>query len=242
MNLQIFRKILKKMLREKKLTINALSLEADLSADTLHSLIYGKSQDIKLSTLIKIADVLECTLDNLIGRSLYSKEEQNMIDRICCLPPHSRNMILFMLDLEENSILKKSISGQETIQVYIPTGNIKEGMLYDSGLFESLDISDYPVFLKQNTDLGIKIASKNYEPIYYPNDILLLSHKQTPQYNDIVLYIDDIGRLYIRKYTENYLLSINGFGRNISTKDIQHYTPLGVVLRVVKEFDIENYR
>ncbi len=70
MNLQYFRTTLRKMLREKKLTLNALSLQADLSEDTLRSIIYGKSQDIKLSTMIKIADVLNCSLDELAGRSL----------------------------------------------------------------------------------------------------------------------------------------------------------------------------
>lgn len=242
MDIQIFRTTLRKMLQNRKLTLNALAIQADMSEDTLRSIIYGKSQDIKLSTFIKIANVLNCSLDNLAGRSFYSLQDQNMINRLANLPERSFNVINFVLQLEEQSILQKSSNGKDIIQVFLPTGNLKDGMHYDCFLSESLDISEYPPSIKNNTDLGIKIITRNYEPVYHPNDILLLSQKRMPEYNDIVLYIDNEGRLYIRTYTENYLLSINGFGKRIPTKDFKKYKAMGVVLKVVKEFNIENYR
>lgn len=242
MDIQFFRTNLRKMLHERKLTLNALSVQADLSEDTLRSIIYGKSQDIKLSTFIKIADVLNCSLDTLASRLFYSSQAQNIINRLSVLSERSMNVIEFILQLEEAAALEKSTNGKDLLQVIIPTGNLKDGIHYDGLLHEQLDISNYPLSLKDNADLGIKIITKNFEPVYYPNDILLLSQKRLPEYNDIVLYIDDSGRLYIRKYTENYLLPINGFGEKISAKDIKHYRALGVVLKVVKEFNIENYR
>lgn len=242
MDLQIFRTTLRKKLREKNLTLNALSTQADLSEDTLRSIVYGKSQDIKLSTIIKIANVLDCSLDNLAGRSFYSSQEQNIINRLSYLPERSINVIEFILQLEEKSALQKSNHGKDVIQVFLPTGNMKDGMHYDCFLYEDLDISNYPSSIKNNVDLGIKIMTQNYEPVYHPNDIILLSHKRLPEYNDIVLYIDNEGRLFIRKYTENFLLPINGFGKKIATKEIKHYKAMGVVIKVAKEFNIENYR
>lgn len=242
MDIQIFKTTLRRMLQERNLTLNALSAQADLSEDTLRSVVYGKSQDIKLSTIIKIANVLNCSLDNLVGRTFYSTQAQSIIDRLFSLPKRSINVIDFVLQLEEESTMKKSKYGKDIISIFTPTGNMKDGMHYDCLLSEKLDISEYPLSVKSNVDLGIKIVTRNYEPIYYPNDILLISHKRLPEYNDIVLYIDNQGRLYLRKYTENYLLSINGFGTSIPTKDLKHYTALGIVLKVVKEFNIENYR
>lgn len=242
MDLQIFRTTLREMLRERKLTLNSLAVQADLSEDTLRSIIYGKSQDIKLSNIIKIANVLNCSLDNLAGRTFYSLKEENIINRLSRLPERTFNVIEFLLQLEEHSTYKKSTSGKDIIQVLLPTGNMKDGMLYDCTLFEKLDISNYPAAIKNHTDLGVKIVSRNYEPVYFPNDILLLSHKRLPEYNDIVLYVDNDGRIYIRKYTENYLMPINGFGKKISIKERKHYKALGVVMKVVKEFNIENYR
>lgn len=242
MNLQYFRRTLRNKLQEKKLTLNALSSQADLSEDTLRSIIYGKSQDIKLSTMIKIADVLNCSLDELAGRSPYSKQEQTMIKRIRHLPKRSINILQFVIELEERTTLYKSVKGTDIIPVFLPTGNLKDGMFYDSSLFEKLDISEYPNALKAIADFGIRIITRNYEPVYYPNDILLFSHKRLPEYNDIVLYVDNSGKIYIRRYLETGLEPINGFGKNIPFRERNNYTALGVVLRVVKEFDIEQYR
>ena len=57
-----------------------------------------------------------------------------------------------------------------------------------------------------------------------------------------MLYIDNDGKIYIRRYLEYGLEAINGFGKNIPIKEIRNYTALGVILKVVKEFDIEQYR
>ncbi len=242
MNLQYFRSTLRKMLREKKLTLNALSLQADLSEDTLRSIIYGKSQDIKLSTMIKIADVLTCSLDELAGRSPYSTQEQSILNRIRNLPERSVNVVQFIIELEEHSALDQSQKGTDVIPVFVPVGSLKDGMFYDCSIYEELNISEYPGSLKSITDFGIRIVTRNYEPIYHPNDILLFSHSKLPEYHDIVLYIDNDGKIYIRRYLEYGLESINGFGKNIPIKEIRNYTALGVALKVVKEFDIEQYR
>ena len=99
MDLQNFRLRLRKQLQTQKLTLNALSLQADLSEDTLRSIIYGKSQDIKLSTIIKIADVLNCSIDDMIGRTFYSPEINNIANRLNHLSARSINTIMFLLDL-----------------------------------------------------------------------------------------------------------------------------------------------
>lgn len=242
MNLQYFKTTLRKQLRERKLTLNALSVKADLSEDTLRSIIYGKSQDIKLSTLIKIADVFGCSIDDLIGRPIYSKEERSFISRMRRLSARSQHSIQFILDFEEKTTLYKSASGKDIIKVYLPIGNMKDGMFYDSSITEDLDISEYPDALKEDTSFALKIISNHFEPIYYPNDILLFSRKHLPEYGDITLYLDDNQRIYIRRYTEKGLEPINNFGEIIPFDKYNKLRTMGIVLRVVKEFNIEQYR
>ena len=242
MNLQYFKSTLRKQLREKKLTLNALSVQADLSEDTLRSIIYGKSQDIKLSTMIKIADVFGCSIDDMIGRPIYSEEERSMISRMRCLCDRSKRSIQFILDFEEKTNLYKSTQGKDIITVYLPTGNMKDGMFFDSFATEELDISEYPDAIKENTAFALKIITNHFEPIYYPNDILLFSRKHLPEYGDIIFYLDHNQRIYIRKYTEKGLEPINYPGEIISPNQYNKFRSMGVVLRVVKEFNIEQYR
>ena len=96
--------------------------------------------------------------------------------------------------------------------------------------------------MQEEADFGLKILSDFFEPVYFLNDILICSCKRRPEYNDIVIYFDKNGRLYIRKYFETHLEPLNGFGERIPSNRYDEFKAKGVVLRVVREFNIEQYR
>lgn len=242
MNIQIFRDNLKRQLQEKKITLNGLALQSDLSEDTLRSVIYGKSQDIKLSTVIKIADVLDLPIDDLVGRNYYCEAEKVIHKRMHHFPERSLRAMEFFSLKEEDMVLKHSNEGKVQIPVLYCFGNMKDGMYGGSHRIETLDISEYPTKLIEDADFGLKILSDYFEPFYFLNDILICSCKRLPEYNDIVLYYDKNGRFYIRKYFETHLEPLNGFGERIPATRFDEFTAKGVVLRVAQEFDIEQYR
>ncbi|MCM1179582.1 MAG: helix-turn-helix domain-containing protein [Clostridium sp.] len=242
MDIQFFRKNLRKKLKERKITLSSLAAKADLSEDTLRSVVYGKSQDIKLSTVIKIADVLDCPIDNLIGRQYYSETEQRIHERMHRFTGHSIRVMEYFSEFEEDMTLEHSEEGKILIPVLCFLGNMKDGMYADSHTTEMLDISAYPNILREDADFALKILSDCYEPIYFLNDILICSCKRHPEYNDIVLYSDRNGRMYLRKYFKTHLEPLNGFGERILSNRYHEFKVRGVVLRVVREFNIELYR
>lgn len=241
MNLDYFRKHIKEELKKNNLTLSKLSKEADLSEDTLRSLIYGKSTDVKLSTLSKIADVLNCSIDSLIGRNNWFFDEK-LLKKLESLSPRSIKSVETLIKLELASTQQPSNKGQDMISVLIPTQTMVDGFYYDHANFISHDISAYPASLKKMIHLGILITNDNYEPNYYMNDILLLSTERKPAYDDIVVYQDMAGRVYIRRYSQTGLEPIGHFGKKIDITDIKKYNAIGVVIKVLKEFDIEQYR
>lgn len=242
MNLKSFRCSLREKLKEQKLSLSTLASLSDLSEDTLRSIIYGKSQDIKLSTLLKIADVLHCSIDELINRNRYPQEVKKLFERILKLPKSSIKTIQTIITLEEKRLLQKSVYGKEIIPVFIPKGNMQDGMYYDGNVFESLDITNYPVKLKNETNYGIKIQTDYFEPIYYTNDIILISSGNTPKKSDIVIYVNNIGKIFIRQLTDFGLEPVGNYGELIPMKDIKNYTPLGIVIKTIREYDIEFFR
>lgn len=242
MDLIYFRQNLRDKLQKSKISLSYLSAQADISEDTLRSIIYGKSQDIKLSSILKIAHVLDCSLDSLIGRSVYSIQEENMIKQLRNLSPHSLRTVQALINLEEQTTMHNSDTGRETIRVFIPTGNMKDGFFYDNSHFDSLDVTNYPQEIKNKVALGVKITSSHFEPIYFTNDILLLALDTAPEPNDTVLFVNDEGRLFLRKLTPFGLEPINRFGKKIGANEIKNYTTLGKVIKVAKEFNIEQYR
>lgn len=50
------------------LTIKQLSYASDLSEETIKAILYSRVKDIKLSTAIKLANALNCSLDDLVQR------------------------------------------------------------------------------------------------------------------------------------------------------------------------------
>ena len=54
--------------------------------------------------------------------------------------------------------------------------------------------------------------------------------------------LNDEGRLFLRKLTPFGLEPINRFGKKIGANEIKNYTTLGKVIKVAKEFNIEQYR
>ena len=242
MNLKSFRCSLREKLKEQKLSLSTLATLSDLSEDTLRSIIYGKSQDIKLSTLLKIADVLHCSIDELINRNRYPQEIKKLFERILKLPKSSIKTIQAIIILEEKRLLQKSMYGKEIIPVFIPKGNMHDGMYYDGNTYESLDISNYPIKLINEVNYGIKIQTDYFEPIYYTNDIILISSCKSPNKSDIVIYINNIGKIFIRQLTDFGLEPIGNFGEIIPLREIKNYTPLGIIIKTVREYDIEFFR
>ncbi len=242
MNLQVLRDNLKKLLKKQKMTLNTLSIKADLSEDTLRSLIYSRAKDVKVSTIVKISDVFQCSIDTLLGRSVYSFQEEYIIEQLRTLSNRSQRAILALIDLEAQSTLHSSYEGKDFITVFLPTGNLIDGQFYDTSSFETLDISAYPNSLKNTVDFGFKILSENFLPLYDKNDILLLSRRQLPEHNDIALFLDREGRIFLRRYTSVGLEPISRSGNLIPPGKIFQYSCIGIVIKVVKEFNIELYR
>lgn len=241
MYLDYFRANIKSELKKKKLTLNSLSEKADLSEDTLRSLIYGKSQDVKLSTMLKIADALDCSIDYLIGHNNWFYDE-SLLKKLQELSPRSIQTVQNLISLELKSTQYASTDNKYVIPVLLLTGNSKDGDYYDNSIITGHDISDYPEELRKRINLGIKISNRYYEPVYFIDDILLLSTEKKPEYNDIVVYQSNDGKLYVRRYTASGLEPIDQFGKMILTKNQDSYTPVGVVIKVAKEFNIEQYR
>lgn len=241
MNLDYFRLHIKEELKKEGLTLYTLSQKADLSEDTLRSLIYGKSQDVKLSTISKIADVLHCSVDYLIGRNSWFYDE-NTLKRIQELSPRSLLTLQALIKIELKSTQEKSENNKDIITVLIPTGNIKDGTYYDNANFTTHDISSYPDSLKKIINLGLLITTDSYEPQYYNNDILLLSTVKKPEYGDVVVYQNNDGQIFIRRFVQSGLEPIDKFGIKILPSEQHLFSPIGVIIKVTKEFDIEQYR
>lgn len=60
---------LRKKMAENMITISHLADISELPVDTIKAILYHRVKDIKLSTAVKLADALSCSLDDLTSRT-----------------------------------------------------------------------------------------------------------------------------------------------------------------------------
>lgn len=59
---------LRKKMDSAQLTIRLLSDISDLPEDMIKAILYHRVKDVKLSTVVKLADAFGCSIDELIAR------------------------------------------------------------------------------------------------------------------------------------------------------------------------------
>lgn len=101
------------------------------------------------------------------------------------------------------------------VTLYIPTGNMEDGMLYDSANVEKINIAAYRKRYGSMISCAIKITSNHLHPVYNKGDILLISRHSIRDGDTGVFLNRDNGRAYLRKFyqtTPCRLETVNGYG------------------------------
>lgn len=238
-----------KVMQSHNFTTKSLSDFSDVPEDTIKNLRYGRARDPKISTLIKLADALECTIDELVGRDLFQNKDNLFLERYKSLPKPSQQFVSSILNLEYH--LTKTYNDaspfKREVVVFIPVGNMEDGMIYSSSNFTHVDVRDYTqLFCDIPISCGIYISNNTYAPVYHAGDILLLS-STPPRSGDIITILHKpTQRLYIRKYYAGNIIAlepINQYGTTIyidnnNESEIDNWHILGNVLTRMREINL----
>ena len=77
MNLDVFKKKIKAYLENTNTAKSKLEREANLTNSTIRNILNGKKKNPTIDTVIKIADVLDCSLDDLFDGKVKSKKNSS---------------------------------------------------------------------------------------------------------------------------------------------------------------------
>lgn len=61
--------ISRKKMDNEQLTIKLLSDVSNIPEDTIKAILYHRVKDVKLSTVMKLADAFNCSIDELVNRN-----------------------------------------------------------------------------------------------------------------------------------------------------------------------------
>lgn len=181
------------------------------------------------------------TVRELCGDDL---PELEMIRYFRELPKHRQDAIRYMIEIEHQLPRdgKPDANEDDFTTVFVPTGNMIDGMTLDSRDFITVNISEYKKNSVERVDCGVKITSNHLHPVYMKGDILLIS-KRAPRDGDVGIFIlKETRQIFIREFKQTKpceLRPINGFGEVIyvdsdSKDDMDKWIKFGTVLTLMR--------
>ncbi|MDO4977340.1 MAG: helix-turn-helix domain-containing protein [Eubacteriales bacterium] len=220
------------------LTQQQMAGRLDLSLSAYKRIINGTTDKIDLYVIYKLYLVT--------GKLAYeftdiSDPYLNLKKKIMGLSPIQITYIETLIDFE-NSFVAKHDDYEDYVTVYVPTGNMEDGMVYDSSNIEKRNIAVYRKRYGSQISCGIRITSNHLHPVYNKDDILLISRKSIRDGDTGIFLNRDTGCAYVRKFYQTSpcrLEPVNGYGETFyvdSTKkeEMDRWIKFGCVIAKIR--------
>jgi transcriptional regulator with XRE-family HTH domain len=187
----------------------------DMSLSSYKRIVNGESHKIDLYTIYRLQELTGKSCDELCQTSLPYVEIYNLMRQLSEPQLHFvRGVIDFEIAFSRE--LQASSSEKDYITMIIPSGNMQDGMIYDSCSLRKLNIAPYRKRYGNQIDSAVMVTSNHLQPVYHQNDILLLS-RDSIRDGDTGLFLNtSTGLAYIRKFREtepNRLEPVNNYGQ-----------------------------
>lgn len=182
------RKNLLTYVNERGITINDIAEAADISVDTLKSVIYGDSKDVKLSTMVSLARALKISIDELVGAGTLSPVMCESIQITRNLPENFVYFVRWAIRYHERQLASKKAS-KKAINIMMAECT-HHGNLRMNNNFELMDISTLDDVIRPKIYMGLQIPCDHYMPLYGAGDVLLLANDRLPLQTEISLIMD----------------------------------------------------
>lgn len=180
-----FRQNLFKYIEDKEITINDISLESGIPMNTLNTFLYGKSSDMRISNVAKIARALNISIDELVGAETIPELTLESVKICRNLPENDLYLVRWFIRYLD-ALNAKTEPNKRYVSAIIPTLT-NNGDFKISSNYEKIEITDLKEPLRSKIFVGCKITSDYYMPHYIPGDIILIANDRPPKFNENVI-------------------------------------------------------
>lgn len=174
-----FRENLFMYVGDSDITIKDISEKADIPFSTLNSLLYGKTNDPKLSTVVKLAHALEVSVDELIGAETIKGKTQESLSICRNLPKNDIYLIRWFIRYLE-SLNAEVAPNNRTVSVMVLTLTDNGDVRLTSD-YMKVDISELNKGFSTKIFFGVVLSCDYYMPYYTPYDILFIANDRKPK-------------------------------------------------------------
>lgn len=215
-------------------TQNEMAQKLDMSLSNYKKIITGATSNISLYVAHKMHEMTGKWTFELCGEK---NDEIKFIQAFRTLSDSQKRFVLEVLELE-NELSEQEINAEDYITVFVPTGNMEDGMVYDSTNVIHVNAATYRQKYGDDVFCGIQITSSHLHPVYNAGDILIICRKPVRDGDTGVFFNKESGRVYIRKLINTnpcILAPVNGYGNIITIdsnnpEDMAKWVKFGYVL------------
>lgn len=203
----------------------------DLPIETVRNIYYGKTPDPKVSTMLKMSQALDISVNCLMGQCTHSKEERAMLQYYRACGHHGKSLIFLTAKYEALAAKdEREASDVHSIPCLIPHGDIRHGIIYDR--CETVEIYTS----EKDAYTAIRMTNNDLVPLYCKDDIILIANRFPTNNEYGVFYID--GRAFIRRYVEEEkqyrLRCLHNAGEDLIFKRMDEIEYIGTCCGVVR--------
>ena len=239
------------MMRELDINRADLSKHTGIPYTTIDGLFKKGTENIKRSTITKLANYFKVTIDYLANDEITDKNynktagftveynEMLHIKKYRELDSVAKGAVESLLDY----LYKNKISVQKTrtynkptrrIPYYLLPASAGVGEYMESGDRDVIDIPDIPMY--EDVNFAVRVSGDSMEPEYKNGDVVLIVEQPMLDYGDIGLFmLNNEG--YIKKYDRKGLVSLNKQYDPIKISDYDVFKVSGKIKGVLGQED-----
>lgn len=179
---QAFRQNLFKYVEAKEITMAGIAKDARMPTNTLNSFLYGKSNDMKLSNVIRIAKALNVSIDELVGAGTIPELTRESL-KICRNLPHNDLELIRWFIRYLDKINQDLEPNKRYISVMMPL-QTNDGNFEITADYKKVEITDLKEPLRSKIFMGFHIICDHYMPYYGPGDVILIANDRKPTFTE----------------------------------------------------------
>ncbi len=225
-----------------------LSKQSGIPYTTIVGFFEKSTENIRRTTLIKLADFFDCSLEYLvsdaitnedygknIGFNINSYEKQN-IRKYRALDEYGKKAVDGLLDTEYERCTAAVEEEPEIKYIDLKLASLPAS----AGTGEYLSEENYEIMsdkateLTMQADFAVRVAGNSMEPTYYDGDILLIESMPYINIGDIGVFVVN-GDGYVKEYGGDRLISHNDEYADIVLKEYDVVICSGRVIGVLED-------
>ena len=222
---------LRQLLSAKNMSLAEFAESCDLPLETVKNVYYGKITDPRSSTVLKMSQALQVSVNCLLGVCQHTLDEKILLTNYRLSGKRGKDVIQSVAEFESVSArAQRESTNKHQIQCIIPTSSAENGIIFDTCEKSMIDTS------VEDAYIGIQMATNEFIPRYCKGDILLFA-KRFPQNGEVGGFYMN-GRVYIRKYMEEEkqyrLKCLHSMGEDIVLRRLDTVSYLGTCIEVIR--------